>query len=1264
MHHCLATMKHSSNFINGKCFFIFLCGITFLTKLSFCIGDLDVACIDAEKKALVKFKEGLTDPSGRLSSWVGDDCCRWEGVSCNNRTGHVVELNLRCPYSESLDGNGMVQTLSGKINPSLLVLKYLNHLDLSMNDFGGSQIPSFIGSLQSLRYLNLSGASFSGTIPPSLGNLSRLIYLDLNKVDQFELTKSSLSWLSGLSSLKYLHLGGWDLSLSATDWLQIVNRLPLLLEFHFPFCQLSNLPFTLPSLNFTSLKVLDLSNNRFISAVPDWLFNLKSLVNLDLNSNNLYGPLPDKIANLASLENLDFSLNTIEGQLSKELGKLCNLRSLKLSQNRITGEITNILDSLSTCSRSNLETLNLGYNELTGNLPNSLGYLKSLRYLQMSYNLFQGSLPGSIGNLSSLEQISLSYNKLSGIPESLGQLSKLTILDISENIWDGLDKLDIAFNQLSGRVPNSFIFNKECTVKLTTNRFQGPLPLWSSNITELYLADNQFSGPIAPNIGEVMPLLSDLDVSYNSLSGNIPLSIGNLTGLMTLVISNNELSGQIPHFWENKQFIGLKSEDIEEITYQGKLKVIAKGRVLLYDSILYIFNSIDLSNNNLSGDIPMELTELIKLGNLNLSKNQLTGQLPSSIGNFEWIETLDISMNHISGPIPLSMTSLTFLSHLNLSYNNLSGKIPTTNQFLTLDDPSIYQGNAGLCGRPLSTECTDSGQSKPGGDEEDGDGDGGDKFEKLGLIISILIGFLVGFWGVCGTLIIKRSWRIAYFRFADRLSQNRITGEITDVLDSLSRCSRSSLETLNLGYNELTGNLPNSLGYLKSLRYLQMPNNLFQGSLPDSIGNLTSLEQISLSYNKLSGITKSLGQLSKLTVLDISENIWEGVITETHLTNLSSLKELTMDKASPNISLVFNISSDWIPPFKLTYLLIRSCQLGPKFPTWLKNQSDLNFVVLNNAMISDTIPTWFLNLDLQLNKLDIAYNQLSGRVPNSFRFNNDCTVDLSTNRYQGPLPLWSSNITMLYLRDNKFSGPIPPNIGEVMPLLTDLDISQNSLSGSIPLSIGNLTGLTTLVISNNELSGAIPLELTDLIKLGTLNLSMNHLTGQIPSSIGNLEWIETLDISMNQISGTIPLSMTSLTFLNHLNLSYNNLSGKIPTTNQFLTLDDPSIYQGNAGLCGKPLLTECPGSGQTTSGDNEEDRHGDGDGDGGNKFEKLGFIISIVFGFFVGFWGVCGTLIIKRSWRIAYFEFVDRVKDICSSMIRRMFVPKKQPWML
>ncbi|KAH7518872.1 hypothetical protein FEM48_Zijuj09G0217200 [Ziziphus jujuba var. spinosa] len=425
------------------------------------------------------------------------------------------------------------------------------------------------------------------------------------------------------------------------------------------------------------------------------------------------------------------------------------------------------------------------------------------------------------------------------------------------------------------------------------------------------------------------------------------------------------------------------------------------------------------------------------------------------------------------------------------------------------------------------------------------------------------------------------------------LSKIDFGGEITDVLDSLSRCSRSSLKTLNLGYNELTGNLPNSLGYLKSLTYLQMSDNLFQGSLPNSIGNLTSLEEISLSSNILSGIPKSLGQLSKLTVLDISENIWEGVITETHLANLSSLTELTMDKVSPNISLVFKINSDWIPPFKLTYLLIRSCQLGPKFPTWLKNQSELTFVILNNAMISDTIPNWFLNLDLRLGRLEMAYNQLSGKVPNSFSFNKESIVDLSTNRFQGPLPIWSSNITIFSLRDNLFSGPIPPNIGEAMPLLSDLDISENSLSGSIPLSIGNLTGLTTLIISNNKLSGIDEITYQGKLKVvakgrallydstlylfNSIDLSNNNLSGgQIPSSVGNLEWIETLDISMNHISGPIPLSMTSLIFLNHLNLSYNNLSGKIPTTNQFLTFD---AHQSTKEM----LATITSMVGQTTS---------------------------------------------------------------------------------
>ncbi|CBI24036.3 unnamed protein product, partial [Vitis vinifera] len=208
---------------------------------------------------------------------------------------------------------------------------------------------------------------------------------------------------------------------------------------------------------------------------------------------------------------------------------------------------------------------------------------------------------------------------------------------------------------------------------------------------------------------------------------------------------------------------------------------------------------------------------------------------------------------------------------------------------------------------------------------------------------------------------------------------------------------------------------------------------------------------------------------------------------EAHFANLSSLKQLSITKSSPNVSLVFNISSDWAPPFKLTYINRRSCQLGPKFPTWLRTQNELTTVVLNNAGIS-------------------VFSYLAN-------------VDLSSNLFDGPLPLWSSNVSTLYLRDNLFSGPIPPNIGEAMPILTDLDISWNSLNGSIPLSMGNLQALMTLVISNNHLSGEIPQFWNKMPSLYIVDMSNNSLPGTIPRSLGSLMTLRFLVLSNNNLSG-------------------------------------------------------------------------------------------------------------------------------------------------
>ncbi|KAJ9683259.1 hypothetical protein PVL29_019019 [Vitis rotundifolia] len=198
------------------------------------------------------------------------------------------------------------------------------------------------------------------------------------------------------------------------------------------------------------------------------------------------------------------------------------------------------------------------------------------------------------------------------------------------------------------------------------------------------------------------------------------------------------------------------------------------------------------------------------------------------------------------------------------------------------------------------------------------------------------------------------------------LSQNDLNGEITELIDILSGCNSRKLH---------------------NLKSLWLWDNSFVGSISSSIGNLSYLEELYLSDNSMNGtIPETLGRLSKLVAIKLSENPLTGVVTEAHFSNLTSLKEFSNYRGTPRVSLVFNINPEWIPPFKLSLLRIRSCQLGPKFPAWLRNQTKLTDVVLNNAGISDSIPEWFWKLDLHLHELDIGSNNLGGRVPNSMKF--------------------------------------------------------------------------------------------------------------------------------------------------------------------------------------------------------------------------------------------------------------------------------------
>jgi len=112
----------------------------------------------------------------------------------------------------------------------------------------------------------------------------------------------------------------------------------------------------------------------------------------------------------------------------------------------------------------------------------------------------------------------------------------------------------------------------------------------------------------------------------------------------------------------------------------------------------------------------------------------------------------------------------------------------------------------------------------------------------------------------------------------------------------------------------------------------------------------------------------------------------------------------------------------------------------------------------------------------------------------------------------------SGSVQKLYLSSNSLSGSIPAELGNLTNLRF-LYLNNNSLSGSIPVELGNLTNSTYLYLNNNSLSGSIPAELGNLINLTNLRLSSNSLSGSIPSELGNLTNLTYLWLSSNSLSG-------------------------------------------------------------------------------------------------------------------------------------------------
>ncbi|AQK53601.1 LRR receptor-like serine/threonine-protein kinase EFR [Zea mays] len=396
-----------------------------------------------------------------------------------------------------------------------------------------------------------------------------------------------------------------------------------------------------------------------------------------------------------------------------------------------------------------------------------------------------------------------------------------------------------------------------------------------------------------------------------------------------LNLSHNNLAGQISSSLGNLTNLNLLA--LPNNRFGGPIPLLDR---------LQNLNYLSLDNNSLNGVIPESLANCFNLNKLGLSNNNLTGVIPPNIGSLTKLQVLLLHRNKLSGVIPSSLSNITNLIAISLSENQLNGSIPI----------ELWQ-------MPQLTSLY--------------------------------------------------------------LHDNYLFGEIPQTLSNVS-----SLHMLSLAYNMLSNTLPSNFGHaLHNLKWLYLEGNLFEGHIPDSLGNVSGLLHLDISSNHFTGKIPSIfGKLSGLSFLNLEENMFEAsdstgweffadLATCSYLSEFS-LASNNLQGAIPNS--IANMSTN------LKRLLMSDNHLSGIVPSsigkfnglieldlggnnftgtiedWIPKLTSLQNLYLNDNNFDGRLPDYLNDLKL-LNKIDLSYNNFQGEIPKASIFDNATVVSLDGN---------------------------------------------------------------------------------------------------------------------------------------------------------------------------------------------------------------------------------------------------------------------------
>ena len=388
---------------------------------------------------------------------------------------------------------------------------------------------------------------------------------------------------------------------------------------------------------------------------------------------------------------------------------------------------------------------------------------------------------------------------------------------------------------------------------------------------------------------------------------------------------------------------------------------------------LAAIDSLGVVKANLSELQDDDLSGLTALTKLNLSNNHLT-TIPSQLFTLSNLTYLNLESNELSGEIPEELSNLTNLAELYLNDNaSLTGALPQNLTGLTKLEKLLFQ-DTGLCA-PLNTvfqtwlqgiaEISGSNCGSPGTYERSllvalyNATDGDNWTNKTNWLSDNDISTWHG-------VSVSNGWVTGL-----DLRNNNLTGTIPTELGNLI-----NLTYLNLSYNELSGEIPEELSKLTKLEHLYLGNNELSGAIPVELGKLTKLEYLDFRDNELSGaIPVELGNLANLTYLDFEINKLNGSIP-VELGNLSNLTYLRLEHNELSGAIPVELSN----LTKLEYLYLGDNALSGSIPVALGNLINLTKLRFEDNQLSGAIPVELGNL-INLTILRFEGNALSGEIP-------------------------------------------------------------------------------------------------------------------------------------------------------------------------------------------------------------------------------------------------------------------------------------------